>query len=64
MVHVIEVHALTSCDKFRLYHQGGKLEGEVNLHEVKIQCEFKNKYTCTFTCINFVFKCFIRYKDV
>uniref|UniRef100_A0A8B8EL51 Poly [ADP-ribose] polymerase n=1 Tax=Crassostrea virginica TaxID=6565 RepID=A0A8B8EL51_CRAVI len=28
MVHVIEVHALTSCDKFRLYHQGGKLEGE------------------------------------
>ena len=38
MVHVIEVHALTSCDKFRLYHQGGKLEGEVNLHEVKNPC--------------------------
>ncbi|XP_061196330.1 uncharacterized protein LOC133204592 [Saccostrea echinata] len=31
MVHVIEVHALTSSEKsekFRLYHQGGQLDGE------------------------------------
>ncbi|XP_062605824.1 uncharacterized protein LOC134267631 isoform X4 [Saccostrea cucullata] len=28
MVHIIEVHALTSSEKFRLYHQGGQLDGE------------------------------------
>ncbi|XP_048771319.2 uncharacterized protein LOC125677345 isoform X2 [Ostrea edulis] len=28
LVRVIEVHALTSCDKFRLYHQEGQIEGE------------------------------------